>query len=74
MVTYYLDHLIGTTNTNLEFYNKIFVYLRFEFFYKVKVSIEVKINHKMAIDLIIIKSLETPCFVKKQTKSKQTKI
>ena len=50
------------------FYNKIFVYLLFELFYKVKVSIGVKIHHKVPIDLIIIKRLETPYLVKKTSK------
>ena len=34
---------------------EIFVYLLFEFFFKVKVSIEVKMHHKMPKYLIIIK-------------------
>ena len=48
-------------------FNKIFVYLLSEFFHKVKASIEVKIHHKMPIDLITIKTLK-PC--KKNSKSK----
>ena len=47
--SFYLVQLIRTTNTNLEFLNEIFVYLLVEFFYKVKVSVEIKIHHKMPI-------------------------
>ena len=32
------------------FYNEIFVYLHFEFFYKAKVLIEMKVHHKMPLD------------------------
>ena len=46
------------------FYKEILVYLLFDFFYKVKVSIEVK----MPIDLIMIKILKTHYLVKKPQK------
>ena len=54
----YLVHLIGTANTNLKFLQRNFRLFTFLFFYKVNVSIEVKIHHKMPIDLIIIKRLK----------------
>ena len=64
----YLVHLIGTTNTNLEFLQQNFCLFIFELFYMVKVSIQVKIHHKMPIDLNIIKRLKTLYLVKKLKK------
>ena len=46
-IDYYIVQLIRTTN--LEFFNDFFVYLIFEFFYKVKVSIDINKHHKTPI-------------------------
>ena len=59
------EQLIRISN----FYNEIFVYLLFELFYKIKVSIEVKIHHKEPI----IKRLKTPYLVKKPQKVNKQK-
>ena len=54
---------IGTNHSNFKFLQRSFVYLLFEFFDKVKVSIEVKIHHKMPIDEILVKRSKTSFLV-----------
>ena len=55
----YLFHLLGTTNTNFVYLIRIFVYLIFELFYKIKVIIQFEIHHKMQYELNMWEWFET---------------